>query len=154
MVNTANATVLGARGIKICKRWLNSFENLLAHMGERPEGTSLDRWPNNDGDYTPDNGMALQRLDESMARQPDAAIQHLAYATRLSPLDPFLFHMQNATAFAHFVARRYDEASLWAEKALGVQPSYIPAARIAAASHALAGRLWNAARWLRLESAQ
>lgn len=42
------------KGVTVCDRWLNSFENFLEDMGERPEGTSLDR-VNVNGNYEPSN---------------------------------------------------------------------------------------------------
>jgi hypothetical protein len=45
----------GARGIQICQRWRDSFENFIADMGPRPtEAHSLER-RDNGGNYDPDN---------------------------------------------------------------------------------------------------
>ena len=76
----------------------------------------------------------------------EVAIEHQARAMRLSPLDPVLYHMQVGTAYAHMLAGRFDEASMWAERAFRVEPNYHPAAIVTAASNALAGRLEEASR--------
>jgi tetratricopeptide (TPR) repeat protein len=78
--------------------------------------------------------------------KPDIAIEHLARAMRLSPLDPYIGRMKVATAHAHFFADRHDEASCWAVAALRESPDFHAALRIAAASNALAGHALDAAK--------
>src|SRR5487761_1371574 len=44
----------GGRGITVCDRWLHSFENFLADMGEKPKGLKLCR-RDKEKDYEPGN---------------------------------------------------------------------------------------------------
>jgi TolB-like protein len=73
--------------------------------------------------------------------EPDLALDHVAHAMRLSPLDPSMFSMYGAMAYAHFLASRYDMASSWAEKAMRERPIFLLGMCISAASNVLAGRL-------------
>lgn len=44
----------GARGVTVCQRWAESFNDFVADMGERPKGHTLDRIDNAKG-YEPGN---------------------------------------------------------------------------------------------------
>ena len=44
----------GAKGITVCKEWIDSFESFIKDMGEKPDGYSIDRIDNTKG-YYPSN---------------------------------------------------------------------------------------------------
>jgi len=73
--------------------------------------------------------------------QPDAAIEAVERARRLSPSDPYSFFYAASIVAAHFAARRFEQAIEWAERALHDQPRLVTQMRVKVATNAHLGQL-------------
>jgi len=73
--------------------------------------------------------------------QPEAAIEALERARRLSPFDPYTFFYAVSIAIAHLAARRFEQAIEWADRALHEQPRLVSAMRVKVAANAHLGHL-------------
>lgn len=62
------------KGIRVCERW-HDFQNFLADMGERPEGTTLGRIDHNKN-YSPDNCRWETWKEQNQGRQRNSKGQY------------------------------------------------------------------------------
>src|SRR5262249_22709048 len=73
--------------------------------------------------------------------EPEAAIEAIERARRLSPFDPMAFFYAGGIALAHFSARRFEQTIEWADRALHDQPRLVTAMRVKVAALTHLGRL-------------
>lgn len=74
----------GALGISVCAAWREDFPAFLAHMGERPAGTTLDRFPNPAGNYEPGNCRWASPTEQARNRRRSVYVQWNGARTHLS----------------------------------------------------------------------
>lgn len=74
--NSQHFQAYGGRGISVCSRWngKDGFANFLSDMGQPPAGMSLDRWPDNNGDYEPSNCRWANRQDQQNNRRVNRVV--------------------------------------------------------------------------------
>jgi hypothetical protein len=73
-INSPSYRRYGGRGIIVCARWRESFDNFYADVGPRPSPKhSLDRYPNRNGNYEPDN--VRWATDKEQAQNRDDTVR-------------------------------------------------------------------------------
>ena len=102
----------GGRGIRVCDRWQEphgqGFLNFLADMGPRPSMKhSIDRYPNNDGDYEPGNCRWATQKEQTNNTRRNVWIEHngvshtIAQWAALVGLDP-------GTLYSRIITGKWD----------------------------------------------
>lgn len=64
----------GGRGIKVCERWKDSFENFFSDMGAKPSRSHSIHRVDNDGDYTPDNCVWATGVEQGLNKRNNVLI--------------------------------------------------------------------------------
>jgi adenylate cyclase len=77
----------------------------------------------------------------AVRNQPEAAIEAIEQARRLSPFDPLAYFYAHNIAFAHLAAQRFEQAIEWADRTLHDQPRNASAMRVKVVALAHLGRL-------------
>lgn len=99
----------------------------------------------------PNSAMALTTAawNEGMLANSGKALEMLQRAERLSPRDPRAWYMASAAALAHFAGGQFEEASMYARRALSHNPRFTRTLRVLAASLAKLGHMGSAAQVMR-----
>lgn len=82
----------GGRGIIVCDRWLNSFENFFADMGEKPSQKHSIEREDNDGNYEPSNCYWGTKKEQANNRSSNVFIEHNGIVKTITDWELFLLN--------------------------------------------------------------
>ncbi len=105
--NSTSYPRYGGRGITVCDRWLESFENFLSDMGERPEGCSLDR-VDPDKNYEPSNCRWSTNEEQANNKRNNQLIEidgqqiTIAEASRLTGIPGHILYRRKSKGLSDF----------------------------------------------------
>lgn len=100
--NDTSYPYYGARGVEVCERWLSSFSDFYADMGERPRGMTIERIDSN-GNYEPGNCKWATAREQAANRRNGVYVQY--EGARI-----------NMAEFARVVGMSYDGAAKRAKR--------------------------------------
>jgi hypothetical protein len=137
--NTPKYSEYGGRGISVCERWRNSFENFLLDMGIKPSNEhSLDRFPNNDGNYEPSNCRWATDYQQLRNTRRNVWIEYNGERIALTDLAKILG--------IHYITLRYQLRTKSVEEAIiAVKNNAIKTSKFTGVSYDKSMNLWSAA---------
>lgn len=115
----------GARGIKVCERWRFRFEHFLADMGKAPSKKhTIDRYPNNNGDYEPGNCRWALMPEQVKNKRPRNSEVLLMYESRTLSVTEWAkeLNVPRSTIFGRLSAGYTVKDALTKPPKMGVSP--------------------------------
>ncbi len=102
----------GARGIGVCDTW-QDFSSFLADMGERPDGTSIDRIDNSRG-YEPGNCRWATRTEQNRnTRAVKLSLERAAEIRRLVADGMYMSRVAVAFGVSETLVRKVVHGESW-----------------------------------------
>lgn len=108
----------GAVGITVCDRWLESFDNFLEDMGERPEGMTLDRIDGSGGYYKENcrwADLTEQNFNRRKSEGKSTPKQGVSYCTGSGSYAAYIGHKGEFIRLGYY--KTFEEAVAAREKA-------------------------------------